>query len=149
LRLRPCVVAGCGELTPFSRCRGHAEQRAEAIRDDRARREPWRYLYGLKLWREAREAARRQAGYRCEECGAGEELGVRALDVHHSIKLATLWRRAAGGTPRFDQGAFERAATHPLRLKVLCDPCHVRLELQAEELGRDRLWREGIGPWAA
>lgn len=143
IRLKPCSVHGCGELTPFSRCAEHARKRAAAIADDRHRREPWRYLYGLTIWRDAREAARRQSGYRCEECGLAEELaGERALDVHHNIALEELWRRAGGGTPQFDQSTFERAATLQIRLIVLCDPCHARLDAERRAERSDRLaWK--------
>lgn len=149
MKLRICLEAGCGVLTPFSRCEPHARAHAGRVAEQREQREPWRYLYGLKVWKEAREAARRQAAFRCEDCGIAEELaGGKALDVHHNVALAELWARAGAGTPRFDLQAFERAATHPLRLRVLCDPCHGRRELERDEQGDDRLWSEGIGPWA-
>jgi hypothetical protein len=131
VRLSTCPHPGCGEITSSGRCRKHAIERREAIADDRERREPWRYLYGLRIWKEAREAARRQAGYRCERCGALEELaGARALDVHHEEKLGELWRRYHGGTPAFAQAAFEIAATALEGLRVLCDPCHAQAELE-------------------
>jgi hypothetical protein len=139
MKLRVCLEAGCGALTPFSRCERHAKERAVALQAERAEREPWRYLYGLLIWREAREAAKRQAGYRCEECGIGEELGSGALDVHHRIKLRALWERAGGGTPRFAQWLFEQAATNPLHLLVLCNRCHAHAEARAELDGGDEL----------
>lgn len=131
MKLRPCARQRCGAIVraPARYCEPHALEEAARLADDRDRREPWRYLYGLKVWREAREAARRQAGYACESCGRGEELAARALDVHHVRPLAELWRLAGGGTPAFDQPAFEYAATDEASLRVLCDPCHAQEEL--------------------
>lgn len=139
MKLRVCLEPACGELTPFSRCLGHAGDRAVEIRAERAELEPWRYLYGLNVWKEAREAARRRAGYSCEFCGAAELVGEEALDVHHRIALRELWQRAGGRTPHFRRGAFELAACHLDRLVVACDPCHREAELVQEELGDDRL----------
>lgn len=139
MKLRVCLEAGCGALTPFSRCEQHAKENAAAIAAQREELEPWRYFYGLQAWNEAREAARRRAGYRCEYCGALELVGEQAFDVHHRIALRELWRRAGGGTPAFNRGAFELAGLHLERLVVACDPCHAKAELEREELGDDRL----------
>lgn len=129
--MRICITPGCGSITSSgSRCFRCAATHAIDLSAERDRREPWRYLYGLKIWREAREAARRQASYRCERCDRGEELGARALDVHHVRPLGELWRLAQGGTPAFDQAAFEYAATDEAELRVLCDPCHAAEELE-------------------
>jgi hypothetical protein len=96
LKLRPCAQPKCGAIVraPARYCAPHALEQADRLADDRDRREPWRYLYGLKIWREAREAVRRQAGYACERCGRGEELAARALDVHHVRPLSS-----SGGSP--------------------------------------------------
>lgn len=129
VRLRVCLQPGCGELTSSSRCHLHAEQHSLTVAAERATREPWRYLYGLRIWQEARGAKRRQAGYRCERCGR-EEYGRKALDVHHVRPLGELWRLAGGGTPAFNQAAFEYAATDEDALRCLCDPCHALEELE-------------------
>lgn len=130
MKLRVCLEPGCGELTTSSRCPAHAEAHVIEIAEARERREPWRYLYGLKIWREAREAARRQAGYVCERCWRSEEWIGRALDVHHVRPLRELWALAGGGTPAFDQAAFEYAATDEAAIRCLCDPCHAAEELE-------------------
>lgn len=132
MKLRVCLEPGCGELTAKSRCEHHDQEHAHDVKSARDRNEPWRYLYGLTIWREAREAKRRQAGYVCERCGRSEEwLGRVALDVHHVRALRDLWRMAGGGTPTFDQARFEYAATDEDALRCLCDPCHAIEELEA------------------
>lgn len=124
MRLRVCLEAGCGELTPFSRCEPHAKENAERVRVDRDRLEPWRYVYGLASWHEAREARRRQDGFACVFCGELELHGGPALEVHHRIPLRVLWERAGGGTERFARWEFERAACYLEHLATACSRCN-------------------------
>ena len=125
MKLRVCVAPGCGAIAvDGSRCFRCAADHAERRRLDRERREPWRYVYNLSAYREAREAARRQAGYRCEDCGAIAELGS-ALDADHDPPLHELWNVHGGAT-----SSFEAAATDPRYLVIRCRSCHARAELE-------------------
>jgi len=58
--------------------------------------------YRTPHWVETAVAARRSAGYLCEDCGVGNQ----ALHVHH-LHYDTLW----------EEGAED--------LRVLCESCHV------------------------
>lgn len=127
--LRVCCEAGCGNVTRRYRCTSCEHEHADRTAADRARREPWRYLYGLTVWRNARDVARRDAGYRCVECGREESFRGRGLDVHHEPPLVELWTRAGGGTPYFDEHAFATAACDLANLYVLCDDCHASIDV--------------------
>lgn len=128
MKLRPCAKPGCGRVVAAgSYCDEHAAEAAA----DRSRGEPWRYLYGLAVWKRARAAARERAGYRCEDCGAEEYVafaGGRGHDVDHVEPLRELWLAYGGWTPNYDQAGFEAAATDAANLRVRCDSCHAREE---------------------
>lgn len=62
-----------------------------------------------KGWKKAREEALRRSGYKCQSCGISVDL--TSLQVDHIIP------RALGGD------------NSVLNLRVLCIPCHKRLEV--------------------
>jgi DEAD/DEAH box helicase domain-containing protein len=73
-------------------------------------------------WEEARQAARRRDGFRCQRCGAGES-GDREHDVHHRVPF-----RAFGYQPGVNRN--DRQANALENLVTLCRICHTRLESQ-------------------
>jgi DEAD/DEAH box helicase domain-containing protein len=73
-------------------------------------------------WEDARLAARRRDGFRCQRCGAAEVAG-REHDVHHRVSFRAFGYQA--GINRND-----RQANALENLLTLCRLCHTRLESQ-------------------
>lgn len=86
--------------------------------------EPWRAIYKIGAWYNARRLTLARDDWSCRGSWNGRRCATpHRLQVHHTTPLRDLWR-AAGS----DFDLFVRLATDVSKLVSLCPRCHARAE---------------------